>query len=517
MKDEKITGFLTNLKEKGFYDYLLLLVGSIFYTFIAWRWNMALATWIAPIFLMRFFRNQKKLWSTLIALPLLAVATYLKMRNGWDLSVIFQISVSILGPVLFMMIPLYLDRMVSKRYQSFLATLVFPSSTVLIEYLIGLTPLGSSFALGVTQFAFGSLIQISSITGIWGVSFLIAWMVPIINNLWEDNFNLNFKKLPNSTKISTLILISSIAFGAFRVAVIDPSSPTVKIGSISVEHTRDYWSDIIDNNTPASDVYLYTSEFDIIENKSFALSEKAVLGGAKIIFWSEGNLPYYEDYEETFLNKSKEFAIEHQVYFAPGVVKFYYDSYISDNKIMMFAPNGTLLFEYIKTKSWYETTSDGIVDYVDTPFGRLASTICFDNDFPNYVRQVGKANVDILLVPSFDTKPIKDFHSEVALFRGLENGVSVVRHSNAGASYAIDYLGNIVAYQDYYDTADRLMFSDIPTKGVFTLYSVLGDWVVYTNFVVFGLILTDFIFRQVKKKPLINLKKNINSNSDESL
>jgi apolipoprotein N-acyltransferase len=511
---EKVVEFYELMKEKDLIDYLILLIGAFFYTFVSWRWNMALATWIAPIFLMRFFRKQKKVWSTFLALPLLAVGTFLKMRNGWDLPIGLQIGVSVAGPFFLIMVPLYLDRFVNKQYQSILSTLVYPSTIVIIEYLIGITPLGSSFALGASQFAFGTFIQIAAITGIWGISFLLAWTAPIVNLLLEKNFKLERKKLPKAVKIYSIVIIMTMLFGAFRLALRDPSATTVKIGSLAVEHPRDYWGEIVDKKTPEGEAIKYLPEFKQIENKSFTLSEKAAKAGSKIIFWAEGNLPYYEDYEQEFLNKSREFAKKHQVYFAPGVVKFYYGSYVSDNKIIMIAPNGTVVLEYIKTKSWYKTNSDGIIDYVDTPYGRLASTICFDNDYPNFVRQIGKAKVDILLIPSFDTEVIKDFHSEVALFRGLENGVSIVRHSNYGTACAIDYLGNVVAYQDFFDTKERLMLADLQTKGTFTLYSVLGDWIVYSNFAIMAMIITQYCYRKRRSKSLKVIEKSKEENSD---
>ena len=179
----------------------------------------------------------------------------------------------------------------------------------------------------------------------------------------------------------------------------------------------------------------------------------------------------------------------------------------------MFDPNGTIVLEYIKTKSWYETYSDGIIPSVNTPYGRIAITICFDNDFPNFIRQVGKAKVDILLMPAYDTKAIKEFHAETSLFRGVENGVNVVRHVNEGCSYAIDYLGNVIDYLDHFDTVNRTMYSDIPTKRTFTFYAILGDWFAYSNFALMILILVDFGFRQIKKRPLFSKKTIIESSN----
>ncbi|MHA1585549.1 MAG: nitrilase-related carbon-nitrogen hydrolase [Promethearchaeota archaeon] len=479
-------------------SYIALVIGTIFYGFIAWNWHMPLAGWIAPSFLMFFFRIQKKFLSTLLAIPLLSIASFLKINGGWDMPIIMIISVSILIPTVLMALPLYADKYLFRKMKSEYRTLIFPSIIVIVEFIIGLSPLGTVFSLGATQVEHTAFLQFASLAGMWGLSFIMAWTAPVINTLIEKDFSI---RNPSAlAKVFSVIFAFSILFGAFRLAVVDPSSPTVRIGSISVAHERDYWS-IVDDNTPQESKDLYGTEMKALEDELYNISQKAVDGGAQIVFWSEGDAVFYEDQETTFLNRAKTFAQENQIYFAPAVLKLYYNSTISDNMIYMITPDGDVAFDYVKTISWYETTSDGIMDYLDTPYGRISSAICFDNDFPAFIRQAGRNHVDILLVPAFDTANIKEFHGQTAMIRGVENGMSVVRQSNTGCSYAVDYLGNIVAYQDFFDTSEPLMYSDIPTKGTNTLYTILGDWVVYGCMAIL-LIYTGFYFaKRYEKSP----------------
>ena len=460
-------------------DYIFLAIGIILYTFVSWHYNMPLAAWIAPIFLMRFFRNQTRFLPTLLAFPLLVISTAIKTINSWDMELYLFITFTLLVPITLMLIPLYLDRYFVKKLPSSVASLVFPCSLLLMEYIFNLTSLGTAFSLGATQFDFGAMVQLVSITGIWGLSFLIAWTASVVNTLWNQDFDL--KNPSQLVKIYGVVFIIVLSFGSFRLAFFEPSSDTVRVASITVTHPQDYWTDIIDKETPSDEASLFHDEFMQMEDKLFNLSLKAVKGGAQIIFWSEANSVYYEDQEETFLNRAKIFAQDHQIYFAPAVLKLYYGSYISDNMVYMITPEGDIAFDYIKTISWYESTSDGVIDYVYTPYGRIASAICFDNDFPNFIRQAGKNKVDIFLVPSYDTETIKDYHTRSTLIRGVENGMSVIRQSNKGVSMGIDYYGNVLSYQDYFDTQERLMYTDLPTKGVQTIYAIFGDWVIYAD------------------------------------
>ena len=84
-----------------------------------------------------------------------------------------------------------------------------------------------------------------------------------------------------------------------------------------------------------------------------------------------------------------------------------------------------------------------------------------------------------MLVPASGWELIRPYHTEVALLRALEGGFSVVRQAREGTSMAVDYLGNVLAYQDFFTTDDPLIIVDVPTRGVRTGYAFLGDWFVY--------------------------------------
>jgi apolipoprotein N-acyltransferase len=59
--------------------------------------------------------------------------------------------------------------------------------------------------------------------------------------------------------------------------------------------------------------------------------------------------------------------------------------------------------------------------------------------------------------------------------RVIENGFSLIRPVYNGFSCAMDYNGRILAYMDSDKTEDGIMYADVPTKGVKTIYSIIGD------------------------------------------
>lgn len=63
----------------------------------------------------------------------------------------------------------------------------------------------------------------------------------------------------------------------------------------------------------------------------------------------------------------------------------------------------------------------------DAPFGKLAGGICFDFDFPDFIRQAGWKNASILLQPSWTWGPMGQRHFVVNALRAVENGATLFR------------------------------------------------------------------------------------------
>jgi apolipoprotein N-acyltransferase len=453
-------------------SWVWLLLGSACFVFVGWRFNVPLASWVAPIFLIRFFRDRPRWVSTLPAILLLAVASYIQLVGGWDLDA-WQIPIfSLLRPAAFL-VALYADRALYRRLPRALATLVYPSVFLAVDYAIAFTPLGTVMSGSATQFGLPVIAQLASLTGMWGIGFLAGWTASVANTLWENRLD------PAKTGKVVPVLAATLAlvavFGGLRLSLALPSSPTVRVGSIAVAHPRDYW-DWIDAATPRELVAGYSSELASIEAELFAASRRAVGAGARVVFWSEGNCVLTEDDEKAFLDRAGGFARENQVYLAAAVLVLRYGRTISDNKVFMISPDGSLAFTYVKTKSWYPTGSEGVLRVVDTPYGRIGAAICFDMDFPSFANRFARMGADIVLVPSFDSERIRPYHTEVGMLRAVENGFSMVRQTSNGESMAADFGGRVLARQDYFRTADRLMLADVPTRRAWTLYGVLGDW-----------------------------------------
>ena len=126
---------------------------------------------------------------------------------------------------------------------------------------------------------------------------------------------------------------------------------------------------------------------------------------------------------------------------------------------------------------------DGVLQVVDTPYGRLSAVICWDADFPDVIRQAGQMGVDILFVPSNDWLELRDIHAGMATFRGLEHGLVIFRQVGQGVSLVSDAYGRVLNRVDGFAAPTGaedaqvagLQQVSVPVGKVDTLDPILGD------------------------------------------
>jgi apolipoprotein N-acyltransferase len=114
---------------------------------------------------------------------------------------------------------------------------------------------------------------------------------------------------------------------------------------------------------------------------------------------------------------------------------------------------------------------NGIVPVVETPYGGLSTVICYDADYQSLMR----VGTDLMLVPSNDELGMDPMHAQMATFRAIENGYSLVRPTSNGLALAVDYEGRVVGASDFFTTDQQVVVATLPMHGVYTIYTTIGD------------------------------------------
>jgi apolipoprotein N-acyltransferase len=94
-------------------------------------------------------------------------------------------------------------------------------------------------------------------------------------------------------------------------------------------------------------------------------------------------------------------------------------------------------------------------------------------EFPHYMRQAGRAGVDIMLSPSYEWPKGLVIHS--VYMRAIENGFSLVLPTFDGITIIEDVNGRFLSQMDSAEAGDGILYAEVPTQGINTVYTTLGD------------------------------------------
>jgi apolipoprotein N-acyltransferase len=216
-------------------------------------------------------------------------------------------------------------------------------------------------------------------------------------------------------------------------------------------------------------------------------SQTALDSGAKIVAWQESSAWVLEEDKPAVLDQAATLAKRYGAYLQVSLEVFTRTPslpYLRDQSILI-DPTGQILWAYDKThpvpfdEAFVTISGPGKLPLVDTPFGRWSTAICYDTYFPALIRQAGKNNVDILFAPANDPRPWAASAIAMADYRAIENGFAMIRPTGNGLSAVIDPQGRVLVSQDYFTNGNGIMLASLPTHGVTTLYSQIGDAFAY--------------------------------------
>jgi predicted amidohydrolase len=173
--------------------------------------------------------------------------------------------------------------------------------------------------------------------------------------------------------------------------------------------------------------------------------------------------------EDPALARFRQLAIEHSVWLVIGSLVLASEHGKAVNRSFVIANDGRIVAHYDKLHMFDVTLPNGRViqessSYapgdravvVDTPFGRLGMSICYDVRFPQLYRALAQAGAEILLVPAAFTQATGAMHWQALMrARAIENGAYVLAaatcgmhpggHQTYGHAMIVDPAGVVIA------------------------------------------------------------------------
>jgi apolipoprotein N-acyltransferase len=457
-----------------------LLAGALLSELSFGKGSIAMAAWLGPVCLLRFVHLRPSVKRVLVLWPVIWVALLIANLEVTPFSGVAYIATFAFG-ALCAVLSYLADHIVSARVKSFAATLVFPAAWTAIEYLAGFAGGRATWGdIGYTQFGNVPLMQLASVTGIYGIGFVIMWSASAINWAWDREFGADAMR---GLAVYAAIVSAVMIGGAARVALAR-SGASVRAAVISTPRNlfeKGEATCILENRVPASQRAASGAKLDRLQSWFLDSTRREARAGAKIVVWPEWGLLINREEEPAFLARAQRLAAEEHIYLLMGMASIGTGQKPVQNKAVLLDPSGRVAFTYLKhllvpgMEASITSPGDGHMPIAETPLGRMTAAICYEGDFPSYIRQATQNRAGILLLPINDWRGIEDIHLWMAAFRAVENGIPVIRANSIGISAIVDPFGRVLARTDHSSPDAPVMVAQVPLQHVRTIYGTIGD------------------------------------------
>ena len=370
--------------------------------------------------------------------------------------------------------------------------LALPAWQIVIEYVsmfITLFP----YSQGVSQYQQMPIFQLASVTGVWGVSFLLFFVNSALAEwMYRRREGREPPVLWISAAFSTVFVV--VIWGALRVERIEAilrEAPVLRVAQLQTDTTMAHRMSTARQRT----------FYDWVN-----ATKKIAPGSADLVVWSEGASPFNptDDNVKTLLgNLARKGNFE--LLLGGGTITWTKDAngesdYEAYNSVYLFGRDGEIKGRYDKNvplpfgeylplsgifpilNEWIEgpgnfragtgtETLPGEYNY--------AAPICYEAILPYVCRRYDNPDVLVNVTNDawFGEGPATFQHGMLATIRATELGRPFIRAAYTGSSLVVSPHGHVHHQTGSFETVNRVVPLRMAT--VDTLYGRFGDWFVW--------------------------------------
>ena len=353
-----------------------------------------------------------------------------------------------------------LFRALFRRGAVWSALLAFPAAWVTFEYIRNLLwPHGSSGCLAYSQLRFLPFLQMASLTGPWGMGFVLLLFPAGLAIAWH----LRAARRRQAVRVLAVTLgtiAALLIFGAVRLARTQPG-PQVRVGLAASDRNV---------AAPGAATRLLLESYAAAARQLAAKGAQAVVLPEKIGIATDSGLAASDAALQTLADNADATIVagvdrespgaafnQARVYRRQMEIATYDKEHLLPPFESKFTPGKALLLLHKSLSTW------GVA-------------ICKDMDFTQPARKYGSAGVGLMLVPAWDFNVDRAWHGHIAIMRGVEDGFSVVRAAKNGYLTVSDNRGRILAEVRSDSAPLATLLAEVPAGHSATLFLLLGDW-----------------------------------------
>jgi len=335
------------------------------------------------------------------------------------------------------------------------------------------------------------LIQLASLGGVWLVSLIVvlanyALGLAVISVTPSFSQILGEGEGPNvRISLAMAVAVVLIAHGV-GFALLGKESETVRVAAVQVGGDLGDFSEFYGRWWRRDWPGMAEAVLDELE----PLTREAAAQGAKLVVWPEASL--WLDPQEHLETQARLVRLvqETGIYlvsthfilpeegnlgwwlgFVPGM----------RNEATLISPDGEFLGIYGQDHPIPFTGEAFITERTyptyQTPFGTLATIICYDNSFTDTTRKLARKGAQLVAHNTHDWQPMVVMDPLHDIFRAAENHVSIVKADWRYGSAIIDPYGRVLAASPTDRRTKMVLMADVPVPSSSgTLYTKTGDW-----------------------------------------
>ncbi|OPG12929.1 hypothetical protein B1L11_11810 [Microbispora sp. GKU 823] len=360
-----------------------------------------------------------------------------------------------------------LSRALMLRGRPLTAVVVVPAAWVAVEYATSvLSPNGAWWSLAYTQAGVLPVLQTASVTGPWGITFLILVVPAAAAALLAPSPAAPGAAGRLRVAVTTAIVLAlAVGYGAWRLrAPYGEGSGSEKVALLVAD--RDGWVPVA--SAEGRDLLgRYTARIPGLA----ARGARVVVMPEKVFIADDATLP-------ALAEPLARLAADHHVDIIAGLVLKRSGSL--RNAAIDFPADGSRPVEYFKHHLIPGLESDfqpgDRMAFVPGSGSRWGIAICFDLDLPGLVRDYRRSGATTIFVPAWDFDRDRWLHGRMAVTRGVETGLTVARAARNGDLVVSDANGRIRTEAHSADAPFASALTTLPTRSADTPYTRFGDW-----------------------------------------
>ena len=343
----------------------------------------------------------------------------------------------------------------------FSTVIALPAFWTVCEYAASFVPAsGTAGSLSYTQEGFLPILQVASVTGPWGITFLLLLFPSAI----AGGLYLRRRRPSQAVLVvaSTLaVLVAAIVFGSIRLAA-PTSQQTIKVGLLD------------------TDTVVFAEEEPRMQDLivSYARQAESLAGkGAKIVVMPEKTGLLLDRDAKTIDPVLQSVANRTGSTLVIGMLHVVAPD--SFNQARIYTPDEPVAtYDKQHMLPPFESnlkpgTSLTLLSSAPVPIG---VAICKDMDFIHPALDYGRAGIDLLLDPAWDFNLDRTWHGHIAIMRGVEGGYAIAHAAKDGFLTVTDDRGRILGEVGTNGGPFASLLVDVPLRHDQTIFDRYGTW-----------------------------------------